>query len=104
MIPQACPVGTLDLGNGTCEAPAQVIQSAPIYTAPAPAPVAQCPSGSYFADGACVLSQYESGHKVEDTIVTSGPYCYGDGKAFYDSNGRKIKEGSHDWKSCNKNH
>ena len=113
VIPQACPPGTIELGNGTCEAPAQVIQGAPIFTpgpaiaAPVPshipAPVAECPSGSYYSEGSCLISQYEGGHSVEDTIVSSGPYCYGDGNAFYDSNGRKLKEGSHDWKTCNKN-
>ena len=101
VIPQPCPSGTLDLGNGTCEAPAQIIEAAPIYTpAPAPvytpAPAATCPSGSFYSDGTC-LSAYEGGrYTVPDTVVTdSGTYCYGDGKAMYDSNGHKIKGSSH---------
>jgi|GEM_PF-6213619 len=65
-------------------------------------PVAQCPSGSYYSQGACI-SQYESGHTVQDTIVTSGQYCYGDGSAVYDSHGRKIKGATHNGTSCHKN-
>jgi len=68
-----------------------------------PAPVAQCPSGSYYSQGACI-SPYESGHTVQDTIVTSGQYCYGDGSAVYDSHGRKIKGATHNGTSCHKNH
>ena len=84
VVPQPCPSGTLDLGNGTCEAPAQVIEAAPVYVAPAPAAV--CPAGTFFDGGACVS------HTVQDTIITGGEYCYGDGSAVYDSRGRKIKD------------
>ena len=83
VVPQPCPAGTNDMGNGTCEAPARIIQPEHVYmSAPAPAPVYTAPT----------------------TVVTGGEYCYGDGSATYDSNGRKIKNKSKKSKhsySCN---
>ena len=98
VVPQPCPAGTLDLGNGTCEAQAVVVQ--PEYVPPAPQVVTpSCPTGSYYSQGSCI-SSYEGGHSVSDTVIHSGEYCYGNGKAVYDSKGRKIKNKETNHASC----
>ena len=48
--------------------------------------------------------EYEGGRMIEETVVTGGEYCYGDGKAMYDSKGRKIKESSHHKSGCKSHH
>jgi len=102
VVNQPCPSGTTDLGNGTCEAPARIVEADPVYI-PAPAPVPACPAGSYLSEGTCLV-EYEGGHSIPDTIVTGAEYCYGDGKAMYDSSGRKIKGKTHDGMNCQGHH
>jgi len=92
VVPQPCPAGTVTIGDGTCEAPAVVVQPAPVISAPIIS-TPTCPSGTVFSEGSCLT--------LETAPVSSGEYCYGNGKALYDSRGHKIKGSKNfDHSSC----
>jgi hypothetical protein len=61
------------MGNGTCEAPVRIIQPEHVYMPATP-------------------THQQAPVYTQDTVVTGGEYCYGDGSALYDSSGRKIKD------------
>jgi len=100
VVNQPCPSGTVDLGNGTCEAPARIVEQAPVYVPPAPV-TPTCPVGSVYDGVGCIQ---DNPVIIEETIQNPGTYCYGDGKAVYDQYGRKVKNHAHNGFSCGGKH